>query len=107
MTLALLKLLYINSTRYMTGTQGTPPAPLWDPLEVLVRESHSRGIEVHVWLNPYRANMAPNWDGLAPNHMANVFKQYAYPYGSYLWMDPGAAEVVDHLIKVVRDIVTR
>ena len=58
-------------------------------------------------MNPYRANLAPNWDGLAPNHMANVFRQYAYPYDTYLWMDPGADEVIERLISVVVDIATR
>ena len=51
--------------------------------------------------------MAPNWDGLAPSHMANVYQQYAYPYSSYLWMDPGAPEVSQRLFDVVTDIVTR
>jgi len=94
-------------SKYMTGTQGTPPDPIWDPMQVLVDEAHQRNIEVHVWVNPYRANMEPNWNGLAPNHMANVLRQYAYPYSSYLWMDPGVPEVVDHLLNVIGDIVTR
>jgi len=94
-------------SRYLTGTQGQAPNPLWDPLEYTITQAHSRGIEVHAWLNPYRANLANNWNGLAPNHMANVYRQYAYPYSSYLWMDPGAQVVVDHLVSVVSDVVTR
>jgi len=93
--------------RYLTGTQGTAPSPLWDPLTFTIAEAHARGIEVHVWLNPYRANLAANWVGLAPNHMANRYRQYAYPYSTYLWMDPGAQVVVDHLVSVITDIVTR
>ena len=42
---------------YLTGTQGTPPDPFYDPLSYLCDEAHARGIEVHAWLNPYRANM--------------------------------------------------
>jgi len=94
-------------SKYLTGKQGLAPDPLWDPLETLIKEAYTQGIEVHAWLNPYRANMAPNWDGLAPNHVANVLRQYAYPYGKYLWMDPGADAVVEHLLNVTRDIVTR
>jgi len=97
--------LYVD--RFLTGTQGTAPSPLWDPLSFLVNEAHSRGIEVHAWLNPYRANLSPNWTGLASNHMANVYRQYAYPYGNYLWMDPGAQVVVDHLVRVIQDIINR
>jgi len=39
--------------------------------------------------------------------MANVFREYAYPYDTYLWMDPGADEVIERLISVVVDIATR
>lgn len=51
--------------------------------------------------------MSPNWDGLTDNHMANIYRQYAYPYSSYLWMDPGAEVIIDHLVNVITDILTR
>ena len=73
----------------------------------LIRAFHGAWFQVHVWLNPYRSNMAPNWNGLASNHVANRLRQYAYPYGNYLWMDPGAPEVVENLLNVTRDVVTR
>ena len=94
-------------SRFLTGTQGVAPSPYWDPLAYTVQEAHARGIEVHAWLNPYRANLSPNWSGLASNHMANRYPQYAYPYDQYLWMDPGAQVVIDHLISVIDDIITR
>jgi len=94
-------------SKYLTGTQGLAPNPLYDPLETLIELAHAKGIQVHAWLNPYRANMAPNWEGLAFNHMAIVHREFAYPYGSYLWMDPGASVVVNHLLDVARDVVSR
>lgn len=94
-------------SRYLTGRQGREPFPLWDPLDFVIREAHARGIEVHAWLNPYRANMAPNWDGLAPTHVANRLPEFAYPYGTYLWMDPGSTQVADHLEVVLEDLATR
>jgi uncharacterized lipoprotein YddW (UPF0748 family) len=93
-------------SRFLTGTQGEAPSPFWDPLAFTIAEAHARGIEVHVWLNPYRANVNPNWSGLASNHMANVYREFAYPYSTYLWMDPGAQVVIDHLVSVITDIVT-
>jgi uncharacterized lipoprotein YddW (UPF0748 family) len=36
-----------------------------------------------------------------------VNSQYAYPYGSTLWLDPGAPPVQDHLEAVIADLVTR
>ena len=41
---------------YLTGEQGKPPKPFYDPLAFWVEEAHQRGVEMHVWLNPYRAH---------------------------------------------------
>ena len=39
--------------------------------------------------------------------MANRYPEYAYAYGSYLWMDPGAQVVIEHLFSVIEDILER
>ena len=41
---------------YLTGVQGKAPDPYYDPLEFWVEAAHERGLELHVWLNPYRAH---------------------------------------------------
>ena len=41
-------------SEYLTNRQGTAPNPRWDPLAEAVQMAHDRGIELHVWLNPYR-----------------------------------------------------
>src|SRR5688572_2028658 len=41
---------------FLTGTQGKAPDPFYDPLEFWVQAAHDRGLELHVWLNPYRAH---------------------------------------------------
>lgn len=93
---------------YLTGQQGVPPNPLYDPLEFAIKEAHDRGLELHGWVNPYRARtISNNTEGLAPNHIAKRYPQYAYPYGKLLWMDPGAKPVQDFIHSVVMDIVRR
>ena len=94
-------------SQWLTGTQGVPPFPYWDPLEWAIEEAGRRNIEVHAWLNPYRASVRPDWSGLHPDHMAYRFREYAYPYGRNLWMDPGAQVVQDHIYNVVMDITRR
>ena len=48
-------------SRYLTGTQGQAPAPYWDPLQFMIDECHKRGMELHAWINPYRAKTSlPN-----------------------------------------------
>ena len=42
-------------SRYLTGQQGTPPNPYWDPLQWMVEQCHARQMELHAWINPYRA----------------------------------------------------
>ena len=41
-------------SRYLTGTQGQAPSPLWDPMQFMIDECHKRGMEFHAWINPYR-----------------------------------------------------
>src|SRR5476651_412109 len=34
-------------SEYLTGKQGLPPTPLYDPLEFMIAETHKRGMEFH------------------------------------------------------------
>ena len=42
-------------SEFLTGAQGRAPSRMWDPLEEAIKLAHARGIELHAWLNPYRA----------------------------------------------------
>jgi len=64
----------------LMGTQGVAPDPLYDPLEFVVEEAHSRGIEVHAWLNPYRGSMSNDYAELADNHICNTLREFCYVY---------------------------
>lgn len=92
---------------WLTGKQGVAPNPFYDPLEFAIAESHKRNIELHAWVNPYRAQLSPADGSFAPNHIAKKFPQYAYKYGKNIWMDPGAKEVQDQTYNVILDIVKR
>jgi len=99
--------LYASSlepwSRYLSGTQGVDPG--WDPLQFLLDEGHARGLEIHAWMNPYRAK-ASSSSTAAANHQSVVNSAYAYPYGSTVWLDPGAPPVQDHLEAVIADLVS-
>src|SRR5688572_23902617 len=41
-------------SEYLTGKMGVGPD--YDPLKLVVEESHKRGLELHAWFNPYRAH---------------------------------------------------
>jgi uncharacterized lipoprotein YddW (UPF0748 family) len=44
-------------SQWLTGTQGKAPSPYYDPLDFAIKECRRRGIDIHLWLNPYRAEM--------------------------------------------------
>lgn len=52
-------------SRYLTGKQGKAPDPFYDPLDFIIDECHKRGMELHAWINPYRASTTLN-----PNHFS-------------------------------------
>jgi len=90
---------------WITGTQGVPPSPMWDPLEFAVDECHKRGIELHAWINPYRARVGNA--ALASTHIATKRPDLVRTYGKDTVLDPGEAEVADHLHAVIEDLVKR
>ncbi|MES1912863.1 MAG: hypothetical protein MHM6MM_005089, partial [Cercozoa sp. M6MM] len=95
-------------SRFITGTQGESPG--WDPLAFAVERAHSHGMELHAWINPFRAGKGDlDRSKLAPNHMANdpVFKDVVYEYGDQLWADPGVTVVRERVHAVVDDIAQR
>jgi len=94
---------------YLTGEQGKAPEPFYDPLEFWVKEAHARGIELHTWLNPYRAGHPAMRGQIADKSIIkskpNCVKKLASE--GYYWMDPTNAEVQDHSFAVVMDIIER
>jgi len=92
---------------YLTGQMGRAPDPLWDPLVFAVEEAHKRGIEMHVWFNPYRANHPANKSELSADHISKTQPDIVKQYGSYLWMDPGEPQTREHTLNVVLDVVKR
>lgn len=92
---------------YLTGVQGQAPDPYYDPLEFWIEEAHKRGIELHVWLNPYRAHHVAG--GPVSEHSI-VKRQPELVLGlssGYWWLDPSLEKTRQHSLAVVMDIVER
>ncbi len=89
------------------ASKGKAPDPYYDPLEFWVQAAHDRGLELHVWLNPYRAH---HKDGKEISEQSIIKKhpeQVMYLAEGYWWMDPAQKEVQDQTNAVVMDIVKR
>lgn len=104
---ALYKSNYEPWSYFLTGSIGKAPSPYYDPLEFWVEEAHKRGLELHVWLNPYRAHHS-NGGQVTSESMVNKASDYVVRLrnGMY-WFDPANQKTQDHASNVVMDIVKR
>ncbi|MFY1045836.1 glycoside hydrolase family 10 protein [Chryseobacterium sp. GP-SGM7] len=92
---------------FLTGKTGEPPYPNYDPLQFWIEESHKRGLELHVWLNPYRAHHS-NGGAVTNLSMASKLSDITIKLknGMY-WFDPADPRTQGHVSNVVKDIVKR
>ena len=94
-------------SEWLTGQQGVAPDPFYDPLQFTIDECRKRGLDIHVWLNPYRAIQNIDKTKAAPNHVANTHPEWMLTYGNKKYFDPGIPAVRNHVARVVSDIVRR
>ena len=96
---------------WLSGQQGKAPEPFYDPLRFVINEAHLRGMEMHAWLNPYRAHrnleMYPHYE----THIANTHPDWILNFpgssGTYVMLNPGMQEVRDFIANIIIDIVRR
>ena len=94
-------------SQWLTGVQGQPPSPYYDPLQFMIEESHKRGMEFHAWLNPYRANFNIGSASIASNHITRIHPEWFLTYGDKKYFDPANKDAQQFVVNVVRDIVKR
>src|SRR4051812_48883580 len=94
-------------SEWLTGTQGKPPVPYYDPLQFMITETHKRGMEFHAWMNPYRAEFSIGKSTISQTHITKLHPDWFLPYGTILLFDPGNKEVQEYVTKVVKDVVSR
>lgn len=92
-------------SEYLTGTQGQHPG--YDPLATWLAECRLRGLELHAWLNPYRARHSTAKSAPAATHLSRTQPDWVKRYGDQLWIDPGEPAAAEHTLAVVRDLLAR
>lgn len=103
---ALYESPYEPWSRFLSGTQGTPPSPYWDPLKWMVEQCHKRGMELHAWINPYRAKTKGTTE-LALTHPYNKNPERFFSYDNQLIFDPGIIDNQKYICHIAADIVRR
>ena len=93
-------------SRFLTGQQGRAPQPYWDPLQWMIDQCHRRGMELHAWINPYRAK-TKGTTALSTMHIGARHPERCFTYDDLLILNPGIPENRDYICSVASDIVTR
>ena len=94
-------------SHWLTGTQGSwgEQTP-WDPLDWTIEEAHKRGMEVHVWLNPYRVNLAKtDTSVICAEHVWKKHREWFWCYAKQWYFDPGLDVTREWICTIVQDIV--
>lgn len=94
-------------SRYLTGKQGKPPSPWYDPLEFMVTQTHLRNMEFHAWFNPYRALTNSQKNPNPPDHITRQYPEWIISYGTKSYLNPGIPEVRDYVTRIIMDVVKR
>ncbi|HEX2606515.1 MAG TPA: family 10 glycosylhydrolase [Flavisolibacter sp.] len=92
---------------FLTGTQGKAPVPFYDPLQFWVEAAHDRGLELHVWLNPYRAHHPAGGPVTDSSLVKRKPELVVHLKEDYWWFDPALEGTKKHATDVVMDIVRR
>ena len=93
-------------SRFLSGQQGKAPAPYWDPLAWMVDQCHQRNMELHAWINPYRAK-TKGTTMLAVTHISQTHPERVFEYDGQYILNPGLAENREYICRVTADIVRR
>jgi uncharacterized lipoprotein YddW (UPF0748 family) len=90
-------------SKYISGEQGK--ALDYDPLKIMIRETHARGMTFEAWINPYRIKLgSSSFDGLSADNPAMPWiKQNSRKVRKY--DDQGAGVVFNPAYPEVRTLV--
>lgn len=97
---------------FASGTQGVDPG--YDPLKYMVEAAHSRGLEFHAWLNPYRVTgYGTYWNQVGANNPVKVWQsdsntandRWAILHKGEYYLNPAVPEVREMVINGVKEIV--
>ena len=94
-------------SRFLIGQENdSTPIPTWDPLAFMIEECHQRQMELHAWINPYRA--AANSTNLLPEkHPYHQHPEWFVTYNNQLLFNPALPEVRSYIAQIVADITSR
>lgn len=94
-------------SQWLSGEQAVAPEPFYDPLQFAIEECHKRAMELHAWMNPYRAVFLCEKTRTDPKHISNQHPEWFLTYGKHKYFNPALQETRDYVSKIVGDVVRR
>jgi uncharacterized lipoprotein YddW (UPF0748 family) len=94
-------------SHYLTGKQGVPPNPYYDPLEFMISETHKRSMEFHAWFNPFRALVDSRKNPNPAAHVTRLHPDWVVSYGGKSYLNPGIPDAREYVTDVIIDVVKR
>ena len=94
-------------SKYLTGEQGRAPEGGFDPLSYWIAGAHERGMELHAWINPFRAAVSDaDYEQMTEEHPARQHPDWVIRHtdGKY-YFNPGIPEVRQMVIRGAEEIV--
>jgi uncharacterized lipoprotein YddW (UPF0748 family) len=94
-------------SRFLTGKQGQPPFPYYDPLKFMIQQTHLRNMEFHAWFNPFRALTDSKKNPNPAGHVTKRHPDWVVNYGGKALLNPGIPEAREYVLRVILDVVKR
>ena len=93
----------------LTGTEGQSPG--YDPLAIMVREAHLRGLTIEAWINPYRVRSGASDKALCSTNPAlqhlNSGSDAVIKHGNIISYNPSSQAarnlIVDGVVEIVQN----
>src|SRR5512138_673231 len=97
-------------SRYLTGPDGASSLGSYagyDPVALAIDEAHARGLQLHVWFNPFRAMPPDDLGKAAAGHVTRTHPQWVRHYGKSTWIDPGIPAARRAVLDAILEVVDR
>lgn len=96
-------------SRYVSGTAGEAPDGGLDILAYWVEGAHSRGLQLHAWLNPYRITRSGDseWESLPASSPAKQHPEWVVKFDDNYYFDPGLPSVQQLVVDGALEIVEK
>jgi uncharacterized lipoprotein YddW (UPF0748 family) len=75
-------------------------------LAFAIDEAHKRGLQLHAWFNPFRAN-PPRRNGTASSHVTKKHPGWIVKYGRQTWINPGIPAARASVLASIYEVVEK